>query len=121
VDDRGAQRAFGGVVGRFDTGVGGEGPERGPDLEQVVGEASVVAGARALAAGVLEELSWLCLDRLDVGLQLLAVVVVVLVCAPRFEQSAGELKPLLAEGLLIGQPSLWRRKSRRRCDQQTWR
>jgi hypothetical protein len=55
VDDRAAEGAFGGVVGRFHAGVGGEGPERGPDLEQVVGEAAVQAGALALAAGVFEQ------------------------------------------------------------------
>src|SRR6266536_1981470 len=38
IDDGGAQAAFGGVVGRLDLGDGREAPERGPELEQVVGE-----------------------------------------------------------------------------------
>jgi hypothetical protein len=53
VDDRAAERALGRVVGRFDRGVGGEGPQCGPDLEQVVGEASVVAGAYQVNAKLL--------------------------------------------------------------------
>jgi hypothetical protein len=57
VDDRAAERAFGGIVGRFDRGVDGEGPQRGPDLEEVVGESSVMAGAFALAGGVFEQRS----------------------------------------------------------------
>ena len=56
VDDRAAERAFGGVVGRLDAVDGGEGPERGPDLEQVVGELPVPAVAPALRAGVFEQL-----------------------------------------------------------------
>jgi hypothetical protein len=55
VDDGTAERAFGGVVGWFDGGVGGEGPERRPDVQQVLGEPAVVAGARGLARGVLDE------------------------------------------------------------------
>jgi hypothetical protein len=57
VDDRCAERALGGVVGRLDALDGDERPERGPDLEQIVGEASVPAGASALGRGVLEQLS----------------------------------------------------------------
>ena len=59
------------------------------------------------------------LDRLQVGLELFAIVVVVLVAAPGFEQPTGELKTWVAEGLLLASASLWRRKSRCRCDQQT--
>ena len=55
VDHGGAERPFGGVVGRLDAGVGGEGPQRGPDLEQVVGEHAVKAGAFAVAPGALEQ------------------------------------------------------------------
>ena len=77
-----AERAFGGVVGRFDAVDGGEGPERGPDLEQVVGELAVPAVAPALRAGVFEQLPQLGLDRGDLGLESLAVVVLVLVGAP---------------------------------------
>ena len=55
VDDGAAERALGGVVGRLDPLDRDEGPERGPDFEQVVGEPSVVAGALALAAGVLQQ------------------------------------------------------------------
>jgi hypothetical protein len=57
VDDRSTERALGWVVGRFDAIDGGEGPERGPDLEEVVGEASVPAGALAFRGGVLEQCS----------------------------------------------------------------
>jgi hypothetical protein len=55
--DRRAERAFGGVVGGLDAWDGDEGPERGPDLEQVVREPPVPARALALGAGVLEQLS----------------------------------------------------------------
>src|SRR5918999_1789762 len=95
---------FGLVVGRFDGSVGDECPERGPDLEQVVGEAPVVAGALALAAGVFEQLPKLLLDRFDGGPEACAVLMLALVGAPRGEHAAGELKAVCAEGLLLGEP-----------------
>jgi hypothetical protein len=54
VDDRRAERAFGWVVGRLDARDGDERPERGPDLDQVVGELSVPAIARLLRPRLLE-------------------------------------------------------------------
>jgi hypothetical protein len=104
VDDRAAERSLGGVVGRFDRGVGDERPQRRPDLEQIVGEASVVASALALAAGVFEQPSELLLDRLKVGRQASAVLVLVLLGAPRAEHAAGEREALLAEALVLGEP-----------------
>jgi hypothetical protein len=53
VDDRHAQRAFGGLLVGCTPGWVVK-VERGPDLDEVVGGASVSAGARALAAGVLK-------------------------------------------------------------------
>ena len=50
-----------------------------------------------------EQLAEFGLDRRDLGLEPGAVVVVVLVGAPRSEHAAGELEPVLAEGLLLGQ------------------
>ena len=100
-----AERALGGVVGRLDAVDGGEGPERGPDLEQVVGELAVPAGAPALRAGVLRAAA-----RSSVWIgaisacEPVAVVVLVLVGAPGGEHAAGELEAVLAEGLLLGQP-----------------
>ena len=82
MDDGAAERAFGRVVGRLDPVEDGEGPERGPDLEQVVGELAVPAVAPILRRGVLEQLPQLGLDRLNLGLESLAVVVFVLVGAP---------------------------------------
>ena len=57
MDDGAAERAFGGVVGRLDALEDDEGPERGPDLEQVVREPPMPAGASAFRAGVFEQLS----------------------------------------------------------------
>ena len=54
VDDRRAERALGRVVCRLDPVDGGECPERGSDLEQVVGELAVPAIARLLRRGLLE-------------------------------------------------------------------
>lgn len=74
VDDRSTERAFGGVGGRLDPVGVGEGPERGPDREQVVGELVVPAGAPALGAGVLEQLSEFGLDLGELSLESAAVV-----------------------------------------------
>jgi hypothetical protein len=99
VDHRAAQRALGGAVGRLDAVQGGEGPQRGPDLEQVVGESAVVAGACALARGVFDQLAQFVLDRVDVGLQPGVVVVVVVVGAPALNP-----EPLFR---LAVQPKCW--------------
>lgn len=80
MDDGRSERALGGVVGRLDAGDGAEGPEREPDLEEVVGE---LAGAPVLGAGVFEQRAELGLDRRDLVLEPLAVVVLVLVGARR--------------------------------------
>ncbi len=55
VDDRAAERALRGVIGGLYTLDGDEGPKSGPDLQQVAGKAAVVAGAPALARGILAE------------------------------------------------------------------
>ena len=62
MDDRAAQRSLGGVVGRLDPLDRDKGPKRGPDLQQVAGEAAVVAGALALASGALHNRAQLSLD-----------------------------------------------------------
>jgi hypothetical protein len=59
--------------------------------------------AMSCLAGVVEERSEFGLDRRDLGLQSVAVVVLVLVGAPRGEHPAGELQTGLPEGLLFGQ------------------
>ena len=56
--------SLGGVVGGLDAGNRDEGPQGGPDLQQVAGEAAVVAGALALARGALHKRPKLGLDRL---------------------------------------------------------
>jgi len=61
------------------------------------------------------------LDRRDLGLGLFAVVVLMLVGAPCAKDAVGELEALLAEGLLLAEPSEWRRRSRSRCDRHTCR
>ena len=103
VDDRAAQCAFGGVVRWFDSVCGGEGPECRPDVEQVVGEPPVPAGAPALGGGVFEQLPQLGLGRRDLCCEVSAIVVLLLVGTPRGEYSAGQLDPLVAEGLLLAQ------------------
>ena len=80
----------------------GEGPEGGPDLEQVVGELTVPSIARLLRRGGLEQRAEFGLDLGDLGLESLAVVVLVLVGAPGGEHF-GERDALLAEGLLLAE------------------
>jgi hypothetical protein len=70
---------------------------------QVVGEPSVPARAAALRAGVFEQLPQLGLDRRDLGVEPLAILVL-LVSAPGGEHAAGELESLLAEGHLLAEP-----------------
>jgi|SRR5581483_3525497 len=64
-----------GVVGRLDAFDADERPERWPDLEQLVGEDAVVAGALALAPGALEQFAQLALDRLQFARKTAAVAV----------------------------------------------
>ena len=103
VDDGAAERALGGIVGGLDAVQDGEGPQGGPDLEQVVGELAVPAGPPALRAGCLEQASEFGLDRGDLGLELVAVVVLVLVGAPGGEHLVGERDALFSEGFLFAQ------------------
>ena len=73
VDDRFSERSLSGVVGGLDLVDRGEGPERGPDLEQVVGELPVPAVAPSLGAGLFEQPSEFGLDRRDLGLETIEV------------------------------------------------
>jgi len=83
----------------MDAFVGDERPERGPDLEQVVGETAVVLGLGALASGFLEQRAEFGLDRRDLAFEPGAVLVFVK-AVPGLEETARECEPLLAEGLL---------------------
>jgi hypothetical protein len=65
VDDGAAEAAFGVVVGRLDSVSVGEGPERGPAVEEVPGELPVVLGSRALARCVFEDRAELDLEWRD--------------------------------------------------------
>src|SRR5450830_1846662 len=65
VDDRPAQAAFGVVVGGLNAGDTGEGPQRRPALQQVLGEAAVATVAGALARRLLEQRPELLLERAD--------------------------------------------------------
>ena len=58
VDEGAAQAVFGVVVGWLDAVGVGEGPERRPVFEQVVGEEAVVLGLGALADGLLEQCTY---------------------------------------------------------------
>src|SRR6266498_2208889 len=74
IDDGGAQAAFGGVVGRLDLGDGREAPERGPELEQVVGEPARETLPLAFRAP-FERAAHLPFDRFDAFLEGGAVAV----------------------------------------------
>ena len=102
VDDRAAQTAFGVVVGRFDAVDDGEGPQRGPALEQVGGEETVVLRLRALARGLFEQRSQLVRERLD-PLEELAAITLVPVGVPGREQALCDRQAGLAELLLGGE------------------
>src|SRR3954449_7742276 len=103
VDDRRSERAFGGVVGRLDPLDGHERPERGPDLEQVVGEPAVPTSACALGRGRFQQRSKLGLDLRDLSLEAVAIVMLVLAGAPRGEHPASQLKATLTERFLLAQ------------------
>src|SRR5450756_1920981 len=75
VDDRPAQAALGVVVGRLDAGHAGEGPQRRPALQQVLGEAAVAAVAGALARRLLEQRPELLLEQADALKQAVTVSV----------------------------------------------
>jgi hypothetical protein len=76
VDDRAAQAALGSVVGRLHAGDGGEGPERRPELERVVGEAPDELVALAFAASLEERLEF-ALERRDLAHRVQASVSVI--------------------------------------------
>src|SRR5450759_5618282 len=91
VDDRPAQAAFGVVVGGLDAGHAGEGPQRRPALEQVLGEAAVAAVAGALARRLLEQRPELLLERADT-LKQAGTVSVPAELSPGGEQACGDLE-----------------------------
>ena len=70
----------------------------GQIVRRLHSELAVPAVAPALGAGVLEQLPKFCLDRGDLGLQSVAVVVLVLVGAPRDAYLLRERQALLADG-----------------------
>ena len=89
---------------------GHERPERRPDLEQVVGEAPVQAGAFALACGVLEQFAQLGLDRRHLGREPGAVLVLT-ERAPDRKQPLGEHDARLRRrAFCSASPSEWRRE-----------
>src|SRR5450759_1786344 len=103
VDDRAAQAALGGVVGRLDAGHAGEAPQRRPALEQVLGEGAVAAVTGALARRLLEQCPKLLLERADALKQAVAVSVPAEL-SPGGEQPLRDPKPGRAELLLGAEP-----------------
>src|SRR5450756_2517621 len=103
VDDRAAQATFGVVVGGLDAGDAGEGPQRRPALEQVLGEGAVAAVAGALARRLLEQRPELCLGRADALAEARAVSVPAALL-PGGEQPPRDLKAGHAELLLGAEP-----------------
>src|SRR5438034_8859018 len=108
------------VVGRLDAVGVGEGPERRPVLQEVLGEEAVVLRLGALARGLLEQRSEFYFELPDPLVQAGAVAVLAVV-VPGFEQPPGDLEAGLAELFCAASPSLWAVKSLIRCDQQSWR
>lgn len=102
VDDRAAQPAFGGVVGRLDAVDLGERPQGGPELEQVAREDGNLAVLGALARGALEQPAQPTPERRDLPGEPIAVAVLCAL-APGREESATDLKPGLAEAPLVGE------------------
>src|SRR5207247_9423655 len=96
-----AEAAFGVVVGRFDALGVGEGRERGPAVEEVVGELSVVLRSRALAGRVLEHGAQLVLERRGLRLQPGAVAVG-LVAVPGGEERVCDREAAASERFLLG-------------------
>src|SRR6266496_275946 len=103
VDDGAAQAALGVVVGRVDAVDDGEGPERGPPLEQVLGEEPVTLGLGALGCCALEQRPELLLERGDLPDQRVTVAVC-LELLPGDEQPRCDLESCLAELVLSGEP-----------------
>src|SRR5450830_1045349 len=103
VDDRPAQAALGVIVGRLDAGDAGEGPQRRPALEQVVGEGAVAAVARRFARRLLEQRPELLLERAD-ALAEAGAVSVPAALVPGGEQPLRDPKPGRAELLLGAEP-----------------
>jgi len=100
VDDGAAEAAFGVVVGRLDPVGVGEGPERGPAVEEILGKGAVVLGARAFPRCVFEQRAELCLQRRRLGLEA-GPVAVLLVGAPGVEEVVCDLEAVAAETLLF--------------------
>jgi hypothetical protein len=73
VDHGASERAFGVVVGRLDTGVAGERPQRGPGFEQVARHAAAVLVARAFAGVAADDRFELALELADLELEFAAV------------------------------------------------
>jgi len=105
VDDGAAQATFGVVVGRLDAGDAGEGPQRRPALEQVLGEGAVAAVADAPPRRLLEQRPELLLERADALEQAVAVSVPAEL-SPSGEQACRDLKAGRAELLLGGGEAL---------------
>src|SRR5450756_2010550 len=102
VDHRAAQATFGVVVGGLDAGDAGEGPQRRPALEQVLGEGAVAAVAGALARRLLEQRPQLLFERRD-PLDQAGAVGVPAALIPGDEQPSGDLQAGRAELLLGGE------------------
>jgi hypothetical protein len=100
VDDGAAEAAFGVVVGWLDARGVGEGPERGPTVEEVPGELPVVLGSRALARCVFEDRAELVLEWRDLRLEA-GSVGVGLVALPSCEEVVGDHEPCVAEVFLV--------------------
>jgi hypothetical protein len=96
VDDGAAQRAFGVVVGGLDAVVGGERPERGPELEQVARDPARALVGRGLCGVAAEDWLELAPQPQDAALQLGALAGV-LVDLPRPEQLVADAEAVLAE------------------------
>ena len=104
VDDRPAQAAFGVIVGWLDAGHAGEGPERWPAFEQVLGEGALATVAGALARRLLEQRPKLRLKRAEALAEARAISIPAALLPGR-EQLSGDLQGGLAE-LLLGCESL---------------
>jgi hypothetical protein len=103
VDDRPAQAPFGMVVGRLDAVDLGEGPQRRPELEQVLGESAVAAVAGTLARRSFEQRPELRLERSD-ALDQAGAVAIAGKLLPRAEQLLGDPQAGQTELLLGSEP-----------------
>ena len=101
-DDGAAESALSVVVGGLHPGVVGEGPQRGPELEQVAREAAGAPVARGAGGVAAKERLELAAQRADAALEFTAVAGV-LVDLPRPEQLRADAQPVLAEFVLGGE------------------